>query len=184
MEVLDVLRDQLRYPGNNLCVIPIGAQGAGKSTLGQYICANLPDTVVISLDELRLELYEECHPGEKADYTRLEGFLDGGREHIVRERALDIFRSGPFRVKYIDKMNLTCRSRKLFLLEENVNIAVIFDIPLETLLIMHGKRSDKSAVIEDGFVKNSFYSMELPFENEFDLVIRYTPDLPGKKEGE
>jgi len=183
-EILDVIRAQLRCSGNNVCVIPIGAQGAGKSTLGKYLSRNLSETVVISLDELRLGLYEECHRGETADYTSLEGFLDRRCENIVRKRALDIFRSGSFRVKYIDKMNLTSRSRRPFLLEDNVNIAVVFDVPLEALLLMHGKRSDKRAVIEEGFVKRSFYSLQLPHENEFDLVIRYMPDLPVMKVGE
>lgn len=183
-EILGVFRDQLCYSVNNVCIIPIGAQGAGKSTLGKYLLSHLPETVVISLDDLRLEMYEECHLGEKADYTSLEGFLDSRRENIVRKRALEIFRSGTFRVRYIDKMNLTSRSRKPFILEENVNIAVLFDVPLEILLLMHGKRTDKSAVIEESFVKRSFYSLELPIEKEFDLVIRYIPDLAVLKEGE
>ena len=177
LDILELVREQIKYQGNVVCILPLGPQGAGKSTLGSFLKGKIGNMQLISPDALRLELYEKSHLGKRADYSSLKGFMNPQREKKVFRQALQMFRSPLSRIKYIDRMNLTPRSRAPFLQEENINMAILFDIPLDKLLILHNKRKDKRKVIEEAFVKRSFTIMALPLEKEFDLVIRYIPEI-------
>ena len=59
-----------------VCIIPIGAQGSGKSTLGRRLKVALGDVDVISPDAIRMRLYKKAHPEKgRVDYGKVWDWL-------------------------------------------------------------------------------------------------------------
>jgi hypothetical protein len=159
-------------------IFSIGTQGSGKSTLGLRLkpaLADVGELQLISPDRLRLDLYRARHPDEPPDYRKLQRFLTGRRENAIKALARQMFLESDSRVAYLDRMNLTVESRAPFLSPANYNIAVVLKPRLDTILERHRTRPDKAEVIPDWVVAAGYKKLEMPEEDEFDLVVLYEP---------
>ncbi len=162
-----------------VCIIPIGAQGSGKSTLGRRLKVALGDVDVISPDAIRMRLYKKVHPEEEqVDYGKVWDWLtETGKHELVRKLTKERFAKSVARFVYIDQMNLTRRSRRPFLLTDRFKVAVYFHLDEKTLLERHRRRSDKAAHIPEAAVLVNHRKAEEPTEEEgFDLIINYYVD--------
>jgi len=174
---LDGLEELLRTlpaaTGKPIRILPIGAQGSGKSFLGARLKERLPEFEVVSPDDTRMDLYRAAHPGEKADYRKLRGFLTSGRQRAVLQSVLQRFHESPSRFVYVDQMNLTPSARAPFLMPENFNVAIVLRASLQTILDRHRQRPDKAEEIPIEAVISSVRRLQAPTEDELDLVIGY-----------
>ncbi len=147
--------------------IAIGASGSGKSTLYKKLKIFNPSLNYLSWDQLRHEWYdpenysnawklsnEDKSFGLKADFF----FRD------LLKKKQDLF---------IDNTNLTPKRRKAFIeparkLGYKI-IAIIFDVPLKTLIARQSTRGDK--YVPEEAVMRQYNSVVLPFAGEVDEVL-------------
>lgn len=101
VETLKIINDQSLGQNWNVCVIPIGAQGAGKTSLGKYLGSRLNSFIRICPDEIRMEFYCRGHDEKSCDYTDLIGFMNSKVEERVKKKAFEIFRTNECRFIYI-----------------------------------------------------------------------------------
>lgn len=180
-QIVEILKS-LDAP-EGVCIIPIGAQGSGKSTLGRKLKTALGDVDVISPDAIRVRLYKKAHPEEDwADYGKVWNWLtESGKHELVKKISKERFEKSAIRFVYIDQMNLTRRSRRSFLLTDRFKVAILFCLKEETLLERHKRRCDKATHIPEAAVLANHRKAEEPTEEEgFDLIINYYVDEHGE----
>lgn len=148
----------------------VGPPGSGKSTWRDgYLASTTRKTTIISSDDLIEEFaakhgisYSEAFP--KLDMARLDAMLMGKLRVALANRD-DVI---------VDRTNLRVKGRARFLSQvpkHYLRVAVVFDVPQETLLTRirdRGAATGKhipSSVFED-MVK----SYETPSTEEFDLI--------------
>ncbi len=81
-----------------------GAQGSGKSTIAALLAERIPDTVVLSLDDLYLPLAERQRLAEKVDPLLRTRGVPGTHDVVLGEAVLADLRAGrPVKLPRFDK---------------------------------------------------------------------------------
>ncbi len=127
-----------------------------------------PDLQVFSLDALRHAWYDPN------DYAKAWQASQDDKEFAnkARQEYVKALQSG--RDLYVDNTNLTPKTRRWYLEQAKANgyktVALTFpNVDLDTLIRRQETRGDKN--VPAGAVRQQFFSLKGPEEDEFDEVI-------------
>jgi predicted kinase len=147
--------------------IAIGPSGSGKSTVFKKLKETNPELEHFSLDALRHKWYD------MNDYAN--AFKLACADKTFKAEADKVYQNIINELKdvYVDNMNLSPKGRRLYLQVAKKlgykTVAIVFDVPLETLLARQKTRGDKS--VPDNVVIQQFSSFQQPTLEEFDEII-------------
>lgn len=157
---------------DNVAYVLIGPQGSGKSTFR----ATLGDVPVFSMDQLRVDHYGNGkHDPESYRLAWAASCEDSSGFNTLMHRAVSrVTRSGS-KVIVSDNMNLSRKSRKLFVKEAQRNgytiVAVVFDHKhsLETLIDRNKERTDHT--LPQSVIERCYKQLRFPTGDEADVII-------------
>lgn len=156
---------------NKRCIlIPVGVPGCGKTTLRHELQLFYPDTIVISPDDIREELF-----GKEwwIDYDRSLNQQVFGKAIGLLKKAMQ---KEATQMIFFDAMNASIKDRKM-----NIQIAtkyhyavVCFWFRTKLSTIMERNREREQVRPED-YIKANFGFMQLPTKYEADYLVYLPP---------
>ncbi len=147
--------------------IAIGASGSGKSTIFKKLKSHNPNLNYFSWDQLRLDWYDS------EDYSNAWKLANEDKSFNLKA---DVHFRNLLKQKqdlFVDNTNLTEKRRLSFIIPAKKlgykTVAIIFNVPLKTLIDRQTTRNDK--YVPEESVKGQFNSLQPPTKGEFDVVI-------------
>jgi predicted kinase len=148
--------------------VAIGPSGSGKSTIYKKFKLANPNLNYFSWDRLRLDWYDSNNydnAWKLANDDKSFGLKADIEFRDLLKQHQDIF---------VDNTNLSIKRRKSFIVPAKKlgykTVAVVFDVPLNTLIARQLTRGDKYVPAEA--VTRQFQSMQHPNGGEFDEVLK------------
>lgn len=152
---------------NPVLYIAIGVSGSGKSTTYKKLKNSNPNLNYFSWDQLRLDWYDSndySNAWKLANEDKSFGLKADFQFRMLLKKKQDLF---------IDNTNLTPKRRKSFIDPARKSgykiVAIVFDVPLKTLISRQTTRGDKSVPAEA--VTRQYNSMVFPMISEVDEVL-------------
>lgn len=166
-----------------MIIVPIGAQGAGKSYLSNKLSKRIGEYYKrISYDQYRIDVYNEIHGKTNEPHSTLyhKAFKYCKENKVnlknmaTRDVALHLRNKN--NVAYIDSMNLTHKSRKIYTNQAQHNpkirVGIFFDLCLQEHYKNNQERSEADKFIPHKIVKDCYFKTELPIPHlEFDYIF-------------
>lgn len=151
--------------GDKTVYMLIGAPGCGKSTYRSKLFEKHPTAKIVSMDDLRLELY-----GSSYDDAFIASTKDKSFNAKVDKAYIEALREND--VLILDNTNTMTKMRRRWLAPARARdfriTAVLFPVTLDEIKIRQSRR-DKFVPLD--VVENMYNRMQLPMYGDFDDVI-------------
>ncbi len=150
--------------------VAIGAPACGKSTFRKELAG---DTLIHNMDELRCEWYLENGQSSDADYDLAYKLSTEDKQFSskVHQYFIKLIKTG--QNIYCDNTNASGKRRRFYVLEAHKHgyktVAVLFPVPLQTLLDRQKTREDKT--VPEVAVKSLWNAISQPQIGEFDEIL-------------